>query len=293
MSDAHAIIIFILLIVISLSSVISIAHHRSFIILIPCPFKTMHNHSKCTPSTPSAPRAATPHHHRSSLITHNRSCSSPCRLNRLHKPFHDTSATSPVLPSLPSPPSHHQVRRNLHTVFCMSPVGSSLRIRCRKFPALINTTVIDWFHPWPAEALISVASRFLEGVKARVPLLPPLSPIPCPRSPFPMPPRPSTLHPPQATVNSPPVLAPPPPRPLHPHPTSPPFPVRVSDAHYSLFLCAPPPSSFLSPPIFRSPPPSYLPLSPASLLTPCPSLSPALSFLPLSELAPMVRCRRR
>jgi len=44
---------------------------------------------------------------------------------------------------------------------CFSPVGESLRGRARKFPALINCTVIDWFHPWPEDALLSVAVKFL------------------------------------------------------------------------------------------------------------------------------------
>ena len=57
-----------------------------------------------------------------------------------------------------------RVRKNLHVVLCMSPVGNAFRNRCRKFPALISATVIDWFHPWPSEALISVAMRFLEDV---------------------------------------------------------------------------------------------------------------------------------
>ena len=57
-----------------------------------------------------------------------------------------------------------KVRANLHVVLCMSPVGDAFRIRCRKFPALTNCTVIDWFHPWPTEALISVALRFLDDV---------------------------------------------------------------------------------------------------------------------------------
>jgi dynein heavy chain len=57
-----------------------------------------------------------------------------------------------------------RVRKNLHVVLCMSPVGNAFRNRCRKFPALISATVIDWFHPWPSEALISVAMRFLQDV---------------------------------------------------------------------------------------------------------------------------------
>lgn len=57
-----------------------------------------------------------------------------------------------------------RVRAKLHIVLCMSPVGDALRIRCRQFPSLINCTTIDWFHPWPEAALISVAERFLAGL---------------------------------------------------------------------------------------------------------------------------------
>jgi len=55
-----------------------------------------------------------------------------------------------------------KVKTNLHLVLCFSPVGDSFRKRCQKFPALISCTTIDWFHPWPQSALISVASRFLQ-----------------------------------------------------------------------------------------------------------------------------------
>jgi len=55
-------------------------------------------------------------------------------------------------------------RENLHIVLGMSPVGDALRIRCRNFPALINCTTIDWFHPWPEEALIAVASHLMEDL---------------------------------------------------------------------------------------------------------------------------------
>jgi dynein heavy chain len=45
----------------------------------------------------------------------------------------------------------------------MSPIGDALRIRCRKYPALVNCCTIDWFFPWPEEALITVASAILEN----------------------------------------------------------------------------------------------------------------------------------
>jgi dynein heavy chain len=41
-----------------------------------------------------------------------------------------------------------RVKKNLHMALCMSP-SDLFRSRARKFPALINCTVIDWFHPWP------------------------------------------------------------------------------------------------------------------------------------------------
>jgi len=54
-----------------------------------------------------------------------------------------------------------RVRANLHIVLAMSPVGEGFRNRCRMYPALVNCTTIDFFHPWPAEALTEVASKFL------------------------------------------------------------------------------------------------------------------------------------
>jgi len=57
-----------------------------------------------------------------------------------------------------------KVRRNLKVVLAFSPVGDAFRIRARKFPGLINATTIDWYHPWPKDALIGVGQRFLEEV---------------------------------------------------------------------------------------------------------------------------------
>lgn len=59
----------------------------------------------------------------------------------------------------------NKVQRHLHVVLCFSPVGETFRSRYRKFPALVNNTCIDWFHPWPHEALVSVADHFLSEVE--------------------------------------------------------------------------------------------------------------------------------
>ncbi|XP_075025374.1 dynein axonemal heavy chain 17 [Calonectris borealis] len=55
-----------------------------------------------------------------------------------------------------------KVRHQLKVILCFSPVGSTLRVRARRFPAVVNCTAIDWFHEWPEDALVSVSSRFLE-----------------------------------------------------------------------------------------------------------------------------------
>jgi dynein heavy chain len=53
------------------------------------------------------------------------------------------------------------VRRNLHVVMCMSPLGDEYRDRIRQFPSLINCCTIDWFSPWPDEALSAVARTLM------------------------------------------------------------------------------------------------------------------------------------
>uniref|UniRef100_A0AAY5K1P1 AAA+ ATPase domain-containing protein n=1 Tax=Esox lucius TaxID=8010 RepID=A0AAY5K1P1_ESOLU len=57
---------------------------------------------------------------------------------------------------------------NLHIVLGMSPVGDTLRTRCRNFPGLVNNTGIDWFLPWPPQALHAVAQSFL-GMDPMIP----------------------------------------------------------------------------------------------------------------------------
>ncbi|KAH8057484.1 dynein light chain binding protein [Aureococcus anophagefferens] len=55
-------------------------------------------------------------------------------------------------------------QNNLHIVLAMSPSGDKLRLRCRSFPGLISNAVIDWFFPWPEDALSKVANYFLAEV---------------------------------------------------------------------------------------------------------------------------------
>ncbi|XP_064612357.1 LOW QUALITY PROTEIN: dynein axonemal heavy chain 10-like [Liolophura sinensis] len=58
---------------------------------------------------------------------------------------------------------------NLHIVLAMSPVGDVLRTRCRNFPGLVNNASIDWFFPWPEQALYAVASVFISPDNQLIP----------------------------------------------------------------------------------------------------------------------------
>lgn len=58
-----------------------------------------------------------------------------------------------------------KVRRNLKMILCFSPVGPTLKTRTRKFPALLNSTTIDFLFDWPREALKSVSMRFLSNIE--------------------------------------------------------------------------------------------------------------------------------
>ena len=54
-----------------------------------------------------------------------------------------------------------RVRDNLHTCLCFSPVGDKFSTRARNFPGLINGCTIDWFLPWPQDALVAVSTKFI------------------------------------------------------------------------------------------------------------------------------------
>ncbi|XP_051263753.1 dynein axonemal heavy chain 11 isoform X2 [Dicentrarchus labrax] len=58
-----------------------------------------------------------------------------------------------------------RVRLQLTVVLCLSPMGNVLRVRACRFPALVQCTTIDWFHPWTSEALQSVSHRFIQEIK--------------------------------------------------------------------------------------------------------------------------------
>jgi dynein heavy chain len=58
-----------------------------------------------------------------------------------------------------------RIREFFHICLCMSPVGDDLRVRCRKFPSLVNCCTLVWFSRWPAEALLYVSRAFLKNLE--------------------------------------------------------------------------------------------------------------------------------
>lgn len=51
----------------------------------------------------------------------------------------------------------NRVKDCLHMVLAFSPVGNKFRDRSQKFPALFSNCIIDWFLPWPEDALVAVS----------------------------------------------------------------------------------------------------------------------------------------
>jgi len=54
-----------------------------------------------------------------------------------------------------------KVRDNLHLMICMSPMNPKFPIRARKFPGIVSCPTIDWFLPWPADALVALSKAII------------------------------------------------------------------------------------------------------------------------------------
>ncbi len=54
-------------------------------------------------------------------------------------------------------------------VLAFSPVNAKFRERAQKFPTVFSGASIDWFLPWPEQALISVSTKFLSEIEIDTP----------------------------------------------------------------------------------------------------------------------------
>ncbi|KAB1264271.1 Dynein heavy chain 1; axonemal [Camelus dromedarius] len=84
------------------------------------------------------------------------------------RPYIQEQGLQPTKANLMAAYTRH-IRSNIHVVLCMrprspSPIGEAFRARLRQFPSLVNCCTIDWFNEWPAEALESVATTFLNEI---------------------------------------------------------------------------------------------------------------------------------
>jgi len=59
----------------------------------------------------------------------------------------------------------NRVKDCLHMILAFSPVGTKFRTRSQKFPSLFSQCSIDWFLPWPEDALVAVSHKFLNEFK--------------------------------------------------------------------------------------------------------------------------------
>lgn len=53
-------------------------------------------------------------------------------------------------------------RARVHVILAMSPIGDKTRQQFRKFPALVNSSMLIWFRDWPVDALKAVATSLLK-----------------------------------------------------------------------------------------------------------------------------------
>jgi len=53
-----------------------------------------------------------------------------------------------------------RLRDNMHVVLCFSPLHPRFSVRAQMFPGVFSVN-IDWFMPWPEDALVAVSANFL------------------------------------------------------------------------------------------------------------------------------------
>ena len=55
----------------------------------------------------------------------------------------------------------NNIKDSLHLSICFSPLFKYFKDYLRNYPALIDSCTIDWFMPWPVEALNEVAVKYV------------------------------------------------------------------------------------------------------------------------------------
>ena len=55
-----------------------------------------------------------------------------------------------------------KVRDNLHLMICMSPMNAKFAVSARKFLVSVSCPTIDWFLPWPSDALVALSKATIQ-----------------------------------------------------------------------------------------------------------------------------------
>lgn len=71
----------------------------------------------------------------------------------------------------------NNVKDNLHLSITFSPLSKSFKDYCRNYPALINNTTIDWFMPWPVDALNEVAVKYVGALDVEEEMVQPIAAV--------------------------------------------------------------------------------------------------------------------
>jgi dynein heavy chain len=87
-------------------------------------------------------------------------------IDRILNTMRPIAAEQGIVPTRENLFSHYiqRIKKNLHLIICMSPIGEAFRNRLRMFPSLVNCCTIDWFSTWPSDALKSVAANSVSEI---------------------------------------------------------------------------------------------------------------------------------
>lgn len=89
-------------------------------------------------------------------------------INNIIEQMKDSNKSNPLYKNFGEPEIMldfmQKAKSSIHLVLAMSPIGEDFKRRLRMFPSLVNCCTIDWFLPWPKEALKSVAQHFLNSM---------------------------------------------------------------------------------------------------------------------------------
>lgn len=56
------------------------------------------------------------------------------------------------------------VKRHLHIIIDFSYISNNFKEKVKIYPSIVNCCTVDWFFPWPEDALTSIATYYLSNI---------------------------------------------------------------------------------------------------------------------------------